>query len=1007
MDLRTGHSSFATLVTIAALASSTLARAAEFPAIYNTEPETIPFTKPADALAGIQLPDGFQATLFAAEPNVQQPIGIATDARGRLWIAENYTYSERAVNFDTKLRDRIVILEDANGDGQFDKRTVFWDQAVELTSVLPSFGGAYALCPPKLLFIPDANGDDIPDGEPQVVLDGFDPTAVRHNIANGLKFGPDGWIYGRHGILATSKVGVPGTPAEQRVPVNACVWRFHPVTKKVEVVASGTTNPWGDDWDEYGEHFLINTVIGHLWHVIPGAWYRRMYGEHPNPYLYELIEQTADHFHWDTKEVWSDVRKLGVTSTSNERGGGHAHSGLMVYLGDNWPDRFRNTALTINYHGRRLNNDRLERDGATYTGRHNPDLMFVSDPWFRGIDLVYGPDGGVYVTDWSDIGECHDDSGIHRSSGRIYKVTYGQPKPWTGDLNRLSNEELAALQAHPNEWFARHSREVLHYRAAQGQDLKAAHAALRKIFATNADDKIKLRALLTLYVTGDMDEAAAQRLLAHSNEHLAAWAIRFLTDQAAPSASTAEAFAKLARETKSGLVLTYLASALQRVSPEQALAIASGLAAHGEFANDRVFPLMVWYGLEPLAPKHPAQAVALAGESQLPKVRRYIARRLFENLAANSGPADQIAQLLKSPRSADFQFDILTGINEALKGIQKPTAPASWKSVAEDLIGASDPRVRELALQLSALFGDERAIDALRSVVADDKADAPQRRRAFAMLLQLRAPNLLPAIQASLNNRDLSEEMIRALATLGDAATPEILLSRYAALPTPAAKQEAINALAGRAAFAHRLLDATQRGQIPRADISAAQLRQMRNFKEASLTEKLNELWPQLDESPSAKKQLYAKYKAQLAPEQIAKADPAKGRELFQTACANCHTLYGEGAKLGPDLTGSDRRNLDYLLDNLLNPSAVVPETYRVSTLNLKDGRSLTAIVLSQTPTALTAQAVNEKLTLPKSEIESIQPSQLSMMPDGLLDALSETQTLDLFSYLMSQSPGK
>ena len=289
----------------------------------------------------------------------------------------------------------------------------------------------WALCAPELLFIPDANRDDVPDGKPVVVLDGWDASAVRHNIVNGLKWGPDGWLYGRHGILATSLVGKPGASASQRVPINCGIWRYHPTREVFEAVAHGTTNAWGFDYDDHGEMFFINTVIGHLWHVVPGAHYRRMYGTDFNPHLYQLIEQTADHFHWDTGETWSDIRK-GVSPTTDKAGGGHAHSGLMIYLGGNWPDRYRNTVFTVNLHGRRLNNDRLERFEAGYVGKHEPDLLQSDDPWFRGIDLIYGPDGGVYIADWTDVGECHENDGVHRTSGRIYQ----------GDLRQAASRRL-------------------------------------------------------------------------------------------------------------------------------------------------------------------------------------------------------------------------------------------------------------------------------------------------------------------------------------------------------------------------------------------------------------------------------------------------------------------------------------------------------------------------------------------------------------------------------------
>jgi len=977
---------------------------AEFPRPYNTQEETIPFTRPEDALRGVHLPEGFHATMFASEPQVEQPIGFAMDARGRIWVAENYTYAERAVNFDTKLRDRIVILEDTQGDGHADKRTVFWDQAVRLTSVLPGFGGVFALCPPNLLFIPDANGDDIPDGEPQVLLDGFNADAVRHNIANGLKFGPDGWIYGRHGILASSKVGRPGASDSERVLVNAGIWRYHPVTHKFEMVANGTTNPWGHDWDQNGQLFFINTVIGHLWHVVPGAYYRKMYGEHPNPYLYELIEQTADHFHWDTKERWDDIRKLGVTGTTSEKGGGHAHSGFMIYGGDNWPEKFRNTAFTVNYHGRRLNNDRLERNGATYVGKHNPDLMFVDDPWFRGVDLLWGPDGGVYVTDWSDIGECHDDTGVHRTSGRIYKVVYKEPARWTGNLNRASNDELARLLSHKNEWFGRMARQVLHERAAKGLDMKSVHAALHKILNGDAGATDKLHALWSLYVTGDLDEELAQSLLNNPSEHLRTWAVQLLVDQGPPSASSASAFAKLARAEKSGLVLTFLASAMRKATPEQRLEIAGGLIAHGEFADDRVFPLMVWYAIQPDVPKFTAEMTALAEQSQLPKVRKFITRRIFEDLRAEPKAADQIVQLLKSSRSAGFQLDILTGIDEALKGVQKAVAPASWKSAAAVLAKSTNPQVHELFAQLNALFGDGRALESLRAVVADKKAELPQRRRAFATLLQSRSENLAPLIESTFDEMDISQDAIRGLATIGDPGTPEILLKSYNDLKSGGAKAAAISTLASRPAWAARMLDAVRQGQIKRQEISAADLRQLRSLNEAAVNEKIAAIWPQFDDSPGGKKEAYEKFKNLLTPSRLGAANASRGRAVFQQVCAVCHTLYGEGAKIGPDLTGADRHNLDYLLDNILNPSAVVPETYRVSNVTTKDDRVISGIILNQTERMLTIQTPNEKLTLENSAIENVKPSQLSMMPDGLLNNLNEQQTIDLFAYLMSQA---
>ena len=440
--------------------------------LVNTQEITTPFVKPADALKSISLPDEFRVQLSAAEPDVQQPIAMAWDSRGRLWVAECYTYAESRVNFDLRLKDRILIFEDTDNDGVFDRRKVFWDQASQLTSIVIGFGGVWAACAPNILFIPDRNGDDVPDDMPEVVLDGFDNDTVRHNIVNGLKWGPDGWLYGRHGILASSEVGVPGAPREKRTRINCSIFRYHPVTKEFDVVCRGTTNSWGHDWDSNGQLFFINSVIGHLWHAVPGARYRRMYGNHFDKFLYELIPQTADHFHWDQgNEHWADLKKKGMTLTTDAAGGGHAHCGMMIYGADNWPEEYRGRVFTLNLHGRRINQDTLYRQGAGYAASHADDFMLTRDLWFRGIDLTYGPDGGVFVLDWSDIGECHDSDGIHRTSGRIFKITHGKTKALKKDLSKLSSLDLARLQTHANEWHVRMARRLLQERAIAGDDL--------------------------------------------------------------------------------------------------------------------------------------------------------------------------------------------------------------------------------------------------------------------------------------------------------------------------------------------------------------------------------------------------------------------------------------------------------------------------------------------------------------------------------------------------------
>ena len=436
---------------------------------------------PASAARQFTAAEDFHLSVFAAEPDVVQPVAMTFDDRGRLWVVEMLTYADLTTNFDLTLHDRIVIFEDTDGDGHFDKRTVFWDGGQRVTSVALGFGGVWVLAAPQLLFIPDRNGDDVPDGPPEVLLDGWDAGPIRHNIVNGLKWGPDGWLYGRHGIQATSNVGKPGAPDSERTRLNCCIWRYHPTRHVFEVVCQGGTNPWGHDWDQFGNLWFINTVIGHLWQGIPGAWFKRMYGEHLEPRRYQLIDQHADHYHWDISGSWTDSRN--ASHGADALGGGHAHSGLMIYMGDNWPAQYRNELFMLNFHGRRINQDHLDPQGSGYVGRHRPDLIKFADPWFRGVDLAYGPDGGVFVLDWSDTGECHenDADGVHRETGRIFKMTYGTVhKPVVSDVSKLSDLELVRLQLHPNDWFVRQARRVLQERAASGRDMTAVHAALMK-----------------------------------------------------------------------------------------------------------------------------------------------------------------------------------------------------------------------------------------------------------------------------------------------------------------------------------------------------------------------------------------------------------------------------------------------------------------------------------------------------------------------------------------------
>jgi putative membrane-bound dehydrogenase-like protein len=513
---------------------------------------------PALAPAHMTVPDGFHVSLFAGEPDVVQPIAFAIDDRGRLWVAENFSYPHWQTDGKPG-HDRILIFDDPDGTGHFKTRKVFADNLSNVSGLEVGFGGVWVCSTPNLICIP-LGADDKPAGPAQILLDGWSLEA-KHNVFNRLTWGPDGWLYGCNGILATSHVGKPGTPDAERIPFNCGVWRYHPTRHVFEPYAWGTTNPWGLDFDDEGQMFITNCVIKHLWHVIPGAHYQRMFGSDLNPNVYGLMESCADHFHFVGD--WTDARK-GM-GRNGEYGGGHAHAGAMVYLGDNWPDSYRNSIFMVNIHGARVNHDTLEHKGSGYVAHHGPDFLFANDPWFRGLNLTYGPDGGVFLSDWTDTGECHNYDRIDQTNGRIYKVVYGQTQHVAVDVSHASDSDLVAMQRHHNDWFDRHARRVLQERAAAGTLDVGTVPALMKILDENPDPTRKLRAMWVLYSVGALDDGKCLALLDSPHEYVRAWAIQLSTEGGRQSSAILAKFAELAASDPSPVVRLHLASALQRL----------------------------------------------------------------------------------------------------------------------------------------------------------------------------------------------------------------------------------------------------------------------------------------------------------------------------------------------------------------------------------------------------------------------------------------------------------
>ncbi len=948
---------------------------------------------PEQAAATMVVPDGFQVTLFAGEPDVQQPVGFCFDDRGRLWVAEAYNYP----NHGTKPGDRIVILEDSDGDGKFDKRKVFFDQLNYVTGIEVGFGGAWVMSPPFFYFIPDKDGDDVPDSKPELLLDGFGNHANSHNLANGFAWGPDGWLYGTHGRTNFSRIAKPGTPDDQRVQFDGGVYRYHPVKHTWEPYADGTTNPWGIDWNDVGDSFVTNCVNPHLFQVIQGAHYEPWRNRESSRYAYERISTIADHLHYLGGPNFHE----GIGSHAEDAmGGGHAHCGTMIYLGDNWPDSYRNSVFTNNIHGKRVNNDLLARSGSGYVASHGKDLLKSKDPWHMGVTIQYGPDGGVYVSDWSDTGECHSIKNTQRETGRIFKVTFGAPSYQPVDFASLTNDELVQKQLHKNDWHVRHARRVLQERAARGDDMSDVRKSLLQLFDANQDTPRKLRAVWALYVIGGIDESFLLKQLNHESEYIRGWAIRLLCEGPVLSTAAMNRFIAMADKDPSAYVRLQLSSSLQRWKPEDRWSVAAELLQHKEDIGDMNLPLMNWYAIEPLIDRDLQRFADLALEACIPVVRNHIARRIASHKDSLRGMNLLLESLSKSTDSV-FQNDLLSGMLLGLEGRRSVGMPAGWTAAYSKLERSLDEKVRQSATELALVFDDPRALVSLSKLAADRNANPKERARAIRSLVAKKGPNVASLLVELVRDDEVRREAIRGLAEFDHESTSRLLLDSYSAFDADA-KQDALQTLASRSSWGASLLNAVEANRIPRKDISAFTARQLQSLGNQALNDRIAKLWGEMRTTSADKKQLIGKYRKLLTPAFVGKANAPNGRVLFQKHCSNCHKLFGVGGAIGPDITGAQRTNIDYVLENLVDPSAAVAKDFQMELIRTESGRVITGMIVDESDSAITIQTANEKVVLPKSEIEERSLSKVSMMPDGLLQTLTNDQIRDLIGYLGS-----
>jgi putative membrane-bound dehydrogenase-like protein len=953
--------------------------------LYRQEGYAAEFLTPQEAVEAMTLPEDFVVNVFASEPMITQPMAFCWDDRGRLWIAENRDFKSRGGGVQITKESRILILEDVDGDGVADTKKVFMEDIVFPCGMAIGHGGLWLGAIPNLLFVPDRDGDDKADLEDiEVRLTGWGQRDL-HETLNSFHWGPDGWLYGLQGVFTPSVVGKPAGEhavfkpfapypkkfeyADEPTKINGGVWRYHPTKDIFEVVAHGFSNPWGIDFDAKGQIFISACVIPHLWHVVQGGLYHRQAGSHFNRNAYQDIRTIGDHRHRS------------------------AHGGARVYLSDAFPEEYHGQLFMGNIHEHAVLIDELERQGSGFVGRHGENFLMANNAQFIGFSTEIGPGGGVYMLDWHD-GDICGNAVLTEDTGRVFRI---MPKESNAedfpnryaDLSTLSDADLVELQLSASAWHARRARVILQYRSVQGNLDSKTRPALERMFSENDNADHRLRAMWALHVTGGIAAEDLIKNLGDDDEYIRAWTIQLICEDKDPSKAARAQFAAMAKGDDSPAVRLYLASALQRMDIDHRWPIVTELAKHTEDANDHNIPKILWYGMEPLVAQMPKESLELVGDAQIPMITQHVARRLTA-----AGELEELVAMIGA--NPDARELLLLGMRDGLEGQSNIDAPNNWAGVYAELRSGNDESA-SIALQLSLQFGDKIAAQALVNMIGDSETEIEDRREAIRGLAARKRPELKPQLIALLKDENMRSDAIRAMASYDDESLAKALLEQYPNM-TSQDKLEVLHTMAARSDYGALLTESIKNGDVPRRDIPAYIARLL--FRVVG--NRFLMVWGPVETLPEYVEEGFTKFRGLLTAEALEDADPRKGRAIFRDTCFACHKMYGEGGLIGPDLTGANRSDIEYLLTNILTPNADIQDDYKMNIVLTKDGQMYSGVAVGENRRRLQLRVTNvvDPIVIPKSEIEDREIAELSMMPEGLLDYLSDQEALDLFAYL-------
>ncbi|MCZ2341955.1 MAG: ThuA domain-containing protein [Bacteroidales bacterium] len=963
---------------------------------------------PAEAARRMTVAEGFTVTAVAAEPLIRQPLSMSFDDRGRLWVLQYLQYPNpaglKALKQDQYLRtvwdkvpeppphgtkglDRITILSGRDANGVFTQAKDFLTGLNLASGFCIGRGGVYVVQPPYLLFYADKNADDVPDGDPEVLLSGFgfDDT---HSVANSLQWGPDGWLYGAAGSTSTCRIRNPAKPDAPIVEFQQGIWRFHPTRKEFELFSEGGGNTFGLDFDKNGQ-VIAGTNYGNvaMLHQVQGGYYIKGFSKHGplhNPYTFGYFDHVPyKHFK-----------------------GGHVTCGGVVYQADAFPPEYRDQYIAGNLLANAIYWHKMDRKGSTFTAQHGGDLALANDTWFRPIDLILGPDGNIYMADWTDRRAAHLDpvDNWDKTNGRVFKIEYQGTKPTPEfDLRQRSSAELVALLKHPNKWWRNEARRLLNEKADA-----AVVPVLRKQIQKESG-LLALESLWTLYQVGGWDESFARNVaLSHPNEYVRAWAVRLLGDTAtAIETPTTKLLVSLAASDPSPAVRSQLASTAKRLPAAQGLPIAGTLLTRSEDAQDPFLPLLIWWAFEDKVGEHP-QAVVSELTKRAAHWESVLGRQILERVArrfvADDVPRwpETISLLVQADAAAEVTA-LLAGVELALQGRTKTTPPESFLATLRN-VRKQYPQVD--VSRILVRLGDPAERAALVQTVTDAKLPNGKRLTALKLLSEVRAPELpglLPGVLTAAQSDALRIGTLDALSGIDDPALAGQVLRLYPSW-SASVKRRAITFLTSRPTWALALFQAVDAGTFPKTELTIEQVRPAVALGNAPVTKLIEKHWGKVGPATAGEKQARIAY-LNLIMNRQGLGDITKGKALFTKHCAACHQLFNEGGKVGPDLTTADRKNRGYLLAQIVDPSGYIrPEfvSYKIDTV---DGRTLTGLASETGESVTLVNVVNnvaQKTVVPKGDIDAMLPSSVSLMPEKLLDGITNDEVRDLFAYLMS-----